>query len=234
MKAKALLVGSLAWLAWGAVGTAWGVEPSAGINSAAVIAFPTALNQSRDNTFQFTLEVVDIGEPDLRGENVRYGIQFGDFQLSADVHLLTKPDRDFNFAEMRAKLRVLPLDEIRTDIAVGLLGRYADTPEGEARIDGHSASLFGAVTTQAYLFGSYALLVNAYVDNVYASLGLKLEIYQYIQLIVEADYLHSMADAKDRSAGRIGAEVEGEQNFYFQLFYDEAVEAVLVQIGSGF
>lgn len=215
-------------------GTAWGIDPASGINSAGVINYPTAIQQTNDHTFHTTLEIVDLGEPDLRFQNIRYGYQLGDFQLLTDIHLLTMPDRELDYAEVRAKLRVLPIDEIRTDLALGYLVRYAEEEDDLVRIDNHKASLFLIVTTQAYLFGSYSLLTNFYLDNLNANLGLKLEVYQYILLALEADYLHSMPDVEDRSTGRLGLEIEGEQNFYFQIYYDDATEHMMFQLGSGF
>ncbi len=234
MKARACFWGGvILWLGcfWG---TAWGIDPAAGVNSAEVIEFPTALNQILDHTFHATVEIVDIGDPDLRLENLRYGMQLGDFQLLADAHFITHPDREFNYGELRAKLRVLPLDEIRTNIAVGALGRYADDDAGKARIQNRSASLFTAITNQAYLFGTQGLLTSLYLDNLIFSFGFKLEIYQFILLAGEADYLHSFTDAPERTFSKLGIEIEGEQNFYFQLFYSNAADDFLIQIGSGF
>ena len=215
-------------------GTALAIDPSASINAAGMIAFPTALNQTNDHMLHMTLDVYDVGEPDLRVENFRYGLQWGDLQMLLDLHGITRPEPDFDFGELRLKLRVLPLDEIRTTLALGLLGRYADTPEGEARIDERKASLFAIISNQFYLFGSLATMTNLYLDNVFANIGVKMEIYQFLMLVVESDYYHSMSDLPDRNHNRIGIEIDGEQNFYFQLLYSDTLEAGLIQIGTGF
>jgi hypothetical protein len=214
---------------------AWAVAPEAGINAAGLIEFPTALDQTLDHTFHFTTEIVDIGEPDLRLENLRYGYQLGNFQLLFDIHGRTEPERDFDYGEVRAKLRVLPLDEYSTDIAIGLLGRETDDDQGRARIDDRSASLFGVVTSRFFLLEATGpLLVNFYLDNLFASLGAKLEFYQFIMAVAEVDYLHSLTEAEDRAFGKIGLEIQGEQNFYFQVVYADRNENLLFQVGSGF
>ena len=210
------------------------VDPSASINAAGVVAFPTAHNQTNDHMIHLSLDVVDIGEPDLRGENLRYGYQWGDLQLLLDIHAFTRPKSDFDFAQLRAKLRVLPLDEIRTTLALGLLGRYTDSDAGQARIDDRNASLFAVVTNQFYLLGSLATMTNLYLDNLFANFGLKMEVYQFIMLVAESDYYHSMPDLPDRSHNRVGIEIDGEQNFYFQLLYEDTNEHALVQFGTGF
>ncbi len=235
MKALVYRLGFLALAILGYAGAAWGLPPEAGINSSGVVEFPTALNQTLDHTFDFSLEIVDIGEPDVRLENLRYGYQLGDFQLRLDAHLLTEPDREFDFLELRAKLRVLPLDEYSTDIAIGLLGRAVQDEVDRERIDDRSASLFGVVTSRFFLFENTGpLLVNFYLDNLYASLGAKLEFYQFISAVAEADMLHSLTAAKDRTFAKIGVEVQGEQNFYFQVVYHDRNDTLLLQIGSGF
>lgn len=233
---KALLRGvaflALAALLWGPA--AWALPPEAGINSAGVIEFPTALNQTFDHSFDFSLEIVDIGEPDIRLENLRYGYQIGDFQLRLDSHYLV-PRQEFNFLELRAKLRVLPLDEFSTDIAIGLLGRQVQETGDRVRIDDRSASLFGAITSRFFLFESTGpLLVNFYLDNLFVSLGAKLEFYQFISAVVETDMLHSLTSADDRTFVKAGVEVQGEQNFYFQVVYNDRDNNLLLQIGSGF
>lgn len=210
----------------------WAVTSS--IYSAGVIRFPTALDQTEDNTFHATVEIEDVGEPDLAMANARWGIQFGNFQLITDLHLETEPGEAFDFGEIRAKLRVLPLDEISTDIAVGLLGRFAESGEKQ-RYDDRTASLFGIVTTQLDVISdAEPLMLNLYLDNLFFSIGIELGLYQFIKVVAEADYLHSVTDIPDRNTGRIGIEIEGEQNFYFQLFYSDRTENTLVQIGTGF
>ncbi len=235
MKALVCRLGFLALVFLGCAGAAWGLPPEAGINSSGVVEFPTALNQTLDHTLDFSLDIVDIGEPDVRLENLRYGYQFGDFQLRLDAHYLTEPEREFNFLELRAKLRVLPLDEYSTDIAVGLLGREVQDEADRERIDDRSGSLFGVITSRFFLFENTGpLLVNFYLDNLYASLGAKLEFYQFVSAVAEADLLHSRTAAEERSFAKLGLEVQGEQNFYFQIIYHDRNDNLLFQIGSGF
>ena len=129
---------------------------------------------------------------------------------------------------------MLPLDEISTDIAVGLLYRFAESGE-KKRFDDREASLFGIVTTQLqFIPDTEPLLLNVYLDNIFFSLGIELGIYQFIKIVAEGDYLHSRPDVVERGTGRIGIEIEGEQNFYFQLFFSDRTDNVLVQIGTGF
>jgi hypothetical protein len=207
---------------------------SSDIYSAGVIRFPTALDQTEDHTFHGTIEIEDIGEPDLAMNNARWGMQLGNFQLITDLHMETEPGEAFDFGEIRGKLRVLPLDEISTDIAVGLLYRFAESGEKQ-RFDDREASLFGVVTTRLDLIpDTEPLLLNLYLDNLFFSLGIELGIYQFIKLVAEGDYLHSRSDLIERGSGRIGIEIEGEQNFYFQLFYSDRTDDFLVQIGTGF
>jgi len=210
------------------------VDPAMTTNSAGVIRFPSALNQTNNNMFHLSLDVIDIGGPEMRAESFRYGHQWGDVQLLMDLYSITRPESDFDYGLVRAKLRILPLDEIRTTMSIGLLGRYADDPEGKARLDDRAASLFAIITNQFYFLGGLETLTNLYVDNVFANFGLKMEIYQFLMLVFESDYYHSMAHLPDRSYNRIGIEVDGEQNFYFQLFYSDALDNVLLQFGSGF
>jgi len=221
-------------LAAGCWGTAAARGSSSSIYSAGVIDFPTALDQTEDNTFHGTVEIVDIGEPDLRLANFRWGLQLGNFQLLTDLHIQTEPGEKFDFGEIRAKLRILPLDEISTDIAVGVLGRFADSGE-RARFDGRDASLFAILTTQIDVIGdAEPLMLNFYLDNLFFSFGFELGVYQFIKVVAEADYLHSRTDVPDRSFAKAGIEIEGEQNFYFQLYYADRNEHFLVQIGTGF
>lgn len=205
----------------------------AGVNSAGVIDFPTSLDQTKQHTFQGTIHLVSIPDTDLQPSNFRYGLQLGNFQLLTDIHMNTVDDRGFNYGEIRAKLKVLPLDDLRTDISVGLLGRYADSTAGETAIDDRISSLFVVVTSQVFLFGETPMLTNVYLDNLYFSLGVKLQAYQFVTAVAEADYVLSDAVA-ERSFGKIGVEIEGEQNFFFQIFYSSRFNDFMVQIGSGF
>lgn len=227
-----LLGASLLILSINGSGGAW--AQSSDIYSAGVIRFPTALDQTEDHTFHGTVEIEDIGEPDLAMNNARWGMQLGNFQLITDLHMETEPGEAFDFGVIRAKLRVLPLDEISTDIAVGLLYRFAESGE-KKRFDDREASLFGIVTTRLDLIpDTEPLLLNVYLDNLFISLGIELGVYQFIRLVAEGDYLHSRPDIAERGSGRIGIEIEGEQNFYFQLFYSDRTDDFLVQIGTGF
>ena len=210
------------------------IDPSAGTNAANVIYFPTALNQVNNHTIRTSLDVVDIGKPDMRVENLGYGYQLGDLLFQLDVHAITRPKLEHFYSELRIKLRVLPLDEIRTTIALGLLGRHTEDDVIWDTLNERRASLFFIATNEAYLFGSNSMLSNFYLDNVHANLGLKVEVYQFIMAIAEVDYYHSTPQLPDRNRGRIGFEIEGEQNFFFQLFYADTYDNVLVQLGTTF
>lgn len=233
MKLSTRLLGILAIVCFcGADAAAQGITES--VNAASVIDFPTALDQTETHVFHAAVAIVDLGEPDVRLQNLRYGLQVGNFQLLTDVHMQTEPSERLNFAEIRAKLRVLPLDEISTDIAVGVLGRIANSGE-KNRIDDREASLFAIWTSQiAALDDAEPLLINFYLDNLFFSMGAEMGFYQFIKFVAEADFLHSQSDAPDRNFTKVGIEIEGEQNFYFQIYYSDRNDDVVVQIGTGF
>lgn len=225
----------LAVLLFGGWRPAWGIDPEASLNAAGVIDFPTALDQPVTNLFHGTVEVIDLGEPDLSLANIRYGLQLGNFQALADFHLQTTPSEKFDFGEIRAKLRILPLDEIGTDIAIGILGRFVENSGEKVRIDDREASLFGVVTVQMLPFDNAGpLVLNFYLDNIFLDFGLKIGLADFISIVAEADYLHSQTNLEDRDFLKAGIEIEGEQNFYFQLYFSDRNDNFLVQIGSGF
>jgi hypothetical protein len=223
--------------------TAAAAGPGQGINTAGVIEFPTALDQATTHTFHATVEIFDLGEPDLRPVNFRYGFQIGNFQLLADTYWRTEP-KEYGYSEAKAKLRVLNLDEFRTYGAIGFLARFVDKKEKEpVAIDDRRYSLFAAVSAELFPFASWdAFLVNLYVDNRFASFGLKVPVYQFIHVVAEADYHHGLDEdlpglsrkEKERWHSKAGIELEGEQNFYLQLFYSSAGEHARLQIGTGF
>jgi hypothetical protein len=209
-----------------------GLEP--GTNVAGVIDFPTALDQPRTHTVHGTVDVFDIGEPDLRPLNLRYGFQVGNLQVLTDLVWSSQP-RAFDHGELKLKLRILNLDEFRTHAALGVLGRAVDKKEKEATvIDGKPYSLFAIVTTELYLFRDWdAFLVNFYLDNRFASIGAKLPVYQFIKAVLESDYHHAIP-GDDRWHHKAGFELEGEQNFYIQFVYSSVGERMRIQIGTGF
>lgn len=219
----------------------------AGIDAAGVIDFPTALDQTTRHTFHGTLEVFDLGEPDLRPLNVRYGFQLGNLQLLAESYWHTDP-REFDHVEGKAKLRILNLDEFRTYAALGVLARYVDNKDKErAVIDDKPYSLFAVVTAELIPFANWdAFLVNLYLDNRFGSVGLKVPLYRFIRAVAEADYHHAGTE-QDRWRGKAGIELEGEQSFYIQFVYSDRSDhgpdtgknardqgRVRVQIGTGF
>ena len=57
-----------------------------GVNQAGLIDFPTALSQPSTHSLNGTLELTDIGKPALNLYSVRYGFQYGAFQLVSDAH----------------------------------------------------------------------------------------------------------------------------------------------------
>ena len=200
-----------------------------------MIGFPTALDQELTHVFHASLAFLDVEEPDVAFTNLRYGFQLGNFQLLTDVNATAEPDKEFEFAEMRAKLRVLPLDSISTNIAIGYLGRLTDSDEAKERLADRSASLFAILTSELVLFDDLdGVLFNLYLDNLYGSLGLKVPVFQFIKVIVELNYQHEPENLDDRGSIKAGIESEGEQNFYFQLYYSDLTEHFIIQIGSGF
>jgi hypothetical protein len=210
-------------------------ELEQGVNAAGVINFPTALNQPTTNTLHGTLELTDIAKPSLNPYNFRYGFQHGSFQLISDLNFTIEPSHQFDYAEVKAKLQVLSLDEYRSYVAVGLLGRavrHAD--EREQRIDDRTASLFVISTFEVFPFQSWGgFLINVYLDNRFITLGTKIQIYQSIQFVGEVEHLHSTL-REDKTNSRAGVAFEGLQNTYFQLLWTDQGEHWLAQIGTGF
>ncbi|MBI3992795.1 MAG: hypothetical protein HY342_05950, partial [Candidatus Lambdaproteobacteria bacterium] len=98
-------------------------ELQPGLNTAGVIAFPTALDQPLDHAIAATLAVYDLGEPDIRAQNVRYAFQWGNAQFLADANFITEPEKEFDHAEVKAKLRLVTFDKVLSSVALGLLGR---------------------------------------------------------------------------------------------------------------
>jgi len=226
-----------------AAAAAWSAPPAEGINSAGVIDFPTALDQPTTHAFHGTLEIFDLSEPDLRPVNFRYGFQLGNLQLLADSYWQTDPKK-FDHLEAKAKLRILNLDEYRTYAAIGFLARYVDQKDKEpAVIDDRRYSLFAIATTELYPIANWdAFLFNFYLDNRFADVGLKVPLYQFIRFVAEEDYHHGLNEdlknltdnQKERWIGKIGIELEGEQNFYVQFYYSTVGDHVRLQIGTGF
>jgi hypothetical protein len=223
--------------------TAWAIDPSKGLNAAGVIDFPTALDQNTTHTIHGTVEIFDLGEPDLRAVNLRYGFQVGQLQLLADTYWQTDP-KEYDHSEVKAKLRILSLDEYRTYAAFGIVARYVDKKDKEPFvIDDRRYSLFAVVSAEFYPIAKWdAMLANFYVDNRFASFGLKFPVFDFIRVVAEADYHHGLDDElagltdkqKERWQSKIGIELEGEQNFYVQLYYSTAGEHARLQIGTGF
>lgn len=216
-------------------GPAQAFELEQGVYSAGIIDFPTALNQPVAHTFHTTLELTDVGEPDLNLYNFRYGFQYGAFQLLSDLNWSIDPEHEFDYAEVKAKLQILSLDEYRSYVAVGFLGRgVEESDERLARIDDRTASLFLISTFELFPFQDWGgFLVNLYLDNRFVTLGTKIQLYQSIQLVAEGEYLHDTLREDDRN-GRVGVSFEGLANFYFQLVYTDEGENWLAQIGAGF
>ena len=242
----ACLIGALSLCA---VAPAWAIDPDKGVNAASVIEYPTALDQTTTNTISGTVAIFDLGEPDLRPVNLRYGFQVGALQLLADSYWQTDP-KEFDHIEAKAKLRVLSLDEYRTYLAFGVLARYVDQKDKEpAVIDNKRYSLFGIVTTELYPFANWdAFLFNFYLDNRFADVGVKVPIYQFIRVVAEGDYHHALTETVEKASkadknddndlnrwdSKLGIELEGDQNFYVQLYYATAGSRVRLQVGTGF
>lgn len=235
MRLAACATGLLLLLAVALPAVAPGAELERGINQANVIEFPTALNQPTTNLFATTVELTDIAKPELHLYNIRYGFQYGAFQLINDLNYSIEPTRQFDYARVRAKLQVLSLDEYRSYVAVGLLGRavrHAD--ERQARIDNKTTSLFAVSTFEIFPFQDWGgFLFNVYLDNRFLTLGTKIQIYQSIQFVGEAEHLVS-TQRSDKNNARLGVSFEGLQNTYFQLLWTDQGKHWLAQVGTGF
>jgi hypothetical protein len=119
-------------------------------------------------------------------------------------------------------------------LALGVLGRYTDSDEAEARIDEKTYSFMGIFTVELFPFDDWGgILLNAYLDNIFFTAGLKVQLLEQVKFIAELRYLHS-TDIDNRTHSKAGIEIEGEQVFYFQLVYDEATERAVIQLGTGF
>lgn len=228
-----LVLFALALLLRPAGGHAFELEQ--GVYQAGVIDFPTALNQPTTHTFHGTIELTDVGEPDLNLYNLRYGFQYGAFQLLTDFNWSIDPVHEFDYGEVKAKLQVLALDEFRSYLAVGFLARGVEhSEERPARIDDRTASLFGISTFEIFPFSDWGgFLINLYLDNRFVTLGTKIQLYQSIQFVGEVEHLHDTL-REDDTNGRAGISFEGLQNFYFQLLWSDEGEHLLAQIGTGF
>lgn len=210
-------------------------ELEEGVNIAGVIRFPTAFNQSTTHTLHTTIELTDIFEPLLNLYNLRYGLQLGGFQLISDLNYTLEPEHEFDYAEIKGKFQILALDEFRFYLAVGGLWRgVIDSRERDARIDGRVGSLFIVSTFELFPFDNWGgFLLNLYLDNRFINLGLKVQLYQSIQLVAEGERLHT-TERTDKTHGRVGVSFEGVQNLYMQLLWSDEGENFLVQIGTGF
>jgi len=211
---------------------AFELEP--GVNNAGMIEYPTALDQYLTHTISGTVELVDIGAPELAAENVRYGLQLGAFQLQGEAYFLTTPKRELDQGIVRAKLRILQFDPERTSIALGGLARIVSDDEGEERIDHRPFSLLGIVTTELFPFQNWGgFLVNGYLDNRVLDIGVKGQLYHFIKGVVEVDWFHT-SDIDERIQPKAGIEIEGQQSFFLQFFYAQRFDHMLVTVGAGF
>lgn len=212
-----------------------GYELEQSVNQAAVSAFPTAFDQPTRHLAQVVLEMTDVKEPIVNLASLRYGFQFRNFQLLTESRYQLAPEHEFDYLQVRGKLRVLNLDEFRTYMAVGLLGRYVQyNSEIAWRIDDHPTSLFVILTMELFPLQDWGgFLLNFYLDNRYFNTGLKVQLYPSIQFVAEGDYLHNTW-REDKFSGRVGFDVSGENSFHFQLLYSDEGKHVLTQIGFGF
>lgn len=257
MKRTALMGAVMVVLAAFFPGAGLAFELEQGLYAAGIIKYPTALNQPTTHTFHGSLEIADLGEPDLNPYNFRYGLQLGAFQLLTDLHYALEPKKEFDFGEVRGKLQVISLDEFRFSMAFGFLGRFVqDSDERLQRIEDKTTSLLGIASIELFPFQQWGgILFNFYLDNRVFVAGLKAQLYQSIQLVVEGDYKHAtISDQEAAEATRnnpgaaaaiqdatqrenhytAGVSFEGDQNLYFQLLYTDQGERVLIQIGTGF
>jgi len=229
-----LLVIFLAQHFWIAGALAQELEPS--VNSAFIIDFPTALDQVTPNFVHSTFEAYDLAAPDLRPAEVGYGRQMGVVQLTADAYWRPQV-RSFDYAEAKAKIRTINIDAQRTYIAFGAIARWTDqTSKDDVAIDNKPYSLLGVVTTELYPFDSWgAFLLNFYLDNRFADVGLKVQIYDTIKFLAETDYHHGdVNDLKNKWRSKAGVQFDGDKNFYMQVLYDDAGNHIRLQLGGGF
>lgn len=212
-----------------------GFELEDGVNTAGVIRFPTAFNQPTTHTIHSTIELTDIFEPSMNLYNLRYGLQLGGFQWITDFNYTLEPIHEFDYVETKGKFQILALDEFRFYLAVGgLLRGVIDSGERDARIDGRVGSLLIVSSIELFPFDNWGgFLANLYLDNRFVSLGLKVQLYQSIQLVAEGERLHTTGRT-EKTHGRVGVSFEGLQNVYMQLLWSDEGEHVLVQIGTGF
>lgn len=210
-------------------------ELEEGVNTAGVISYPTALDQPINHAIHTTIELTDIVKPELHLYNFRYGYQLGNFQLLGDLVYLPGPVNEFNHLEIKAKMRVISLDEFRTYIAFGLLGRYVeDEKEAPWRIDDRPASLFTIMSIELFPLDSWGgFLINMYLDNRVFSSGIKVQLYPSIQYVLEGTRYHQV-QGDENWHSMTGVEFSGEQNFYFQILYSDVGANWFVQIGTGF
>ncbi|MBI3994112.1 MAG: hypothetical protein HY342_12630, partial [Candidatus Lambdaproteobacteria bacterium] len=149
-------------------------------------------------------------------------------------NFITEPEKEFDHAEVKAKLRLVTFDKVLSSVALGLLGRATDSEEGDARIDDKPFSFFGIFTVELFPFGNWGgFLVNVYLDNRFLSTGLKVQLIDQLQFVGETAFLHS-TDVKERTSYSAGVEIDGEQKFYFQVFYNDPADRVSIQLGTGF
>jgi len=216
-----------------AVGFAAELEP--GVNQAGIIKFPTALNQPTTNLTHLSVELTDVAKPELHVYNFGYGFQHGAFQLLADLNYTLEPVREFDYGILRAKAQILSLDEYRSYVAVGLLGRgVRHSEERKARIDDKPASLFVISSFELFpLQQGGGMLLNLYLDNRFLTFGMKMQIYQGIQFVGEADHLVS-TERTNKNHGRAGVSFETPHNFYFQLLWSDEGKHALASMGAGF
>lgn len=210
------------------------LEPS--VNASSIIDFPTALDQVTPNIIHGTVETFDLAAPDLRPTAVGYGHQWGVFELLTDMYWQPQT-RSFSYAEAKAKVRTINIDSQRTYIAFGAIARWTDqTSKHETVLDNKPYSLLGILTTELYPIDAWgAFLLNFYVDNRFADLGLKVQLYDAIKFVAETDYHHGdVNDLKNKWRSKAGVQFDGDKNFYMQLLYDDGGNHVRIQLGGGF
>lgn len=211
------------------------LEP--GTNAAGVIDYPTALDQPTRNLVRGSLALVNVATPDLRPASAGLSHQFGSLQVLADLYWAAEPVRQFNYAEGKAKLRILNLDAQRTYLALGVVSRWTDQQSKDAaQIDNKPWSLLGVMTTELFPFEEWgAFLVNLYLDNRFFDAGLKVQLYQGIKFVSEVDYHHGdVNDQSQKWRTKAGFEFEAEQNVFFQILYDDGGNHARAQLGWGF
>ena len=222
-----MMLGNTLWV------SAYELEQSG--NMASISYFPTAFDQPTATLVRTGLEFEDIKEPIINLSNALLGLQWRNLNLGIEGNFQLEPEYEFDYMQARLKARVVNLDEFRTYMAFGILGRWVPIEEERLwRIDDRPASLFAILSIELFPMDDWGgVLFNFYLDNRYFSSGFKVQLYPSIQALGEFDYLHDTW-RQDKISGRGGLEFYSEENFFFQLLYSDVGHRWFSVIGMAF